>query len=341
MNYIYDQIQSDPELIVKVCSEEQIAYLEESRAFVSNLEAAARALKQYCGIRDKQVSINDLRRIAQRLNVKLKVLPESDLPPTIDAMLQIVRNKDGELRAYIIVKKNIPLQSAKFRIGHEIGHLVLGHLPIIINDARKSFRSFREYIRNEFEANHIAGALLMGPNQYRKDLEDSNYDLQRLAGEYDVSYETAAHRAAIVADGIHFIKIDEKGKIVKRLFRSTRKVKWGAINRLCQLSGARCALASNEEPYMQISHVIDKAGVILEKLFCMSRVVEKPAEAGCRSDGDGKKRFVVSVGCTLDNAVRFGEYLAKKDSIRTQRMSSMNCDGNCEISQALNLHNCP
>lgn len=336
----YDHIRSDSELIVKVCSEEQIAFLEESRTFISILEATARALKQCCGIKHKKITIEDLSNIAQHLNAKLKVLPESDLPSVIDALLAIVKNKNGEMRAFIIVKEGISLRSAKFRIGHEIGHLVLGHLPLTINDARKSFRSFRQYIRNEFEANHIAGALLMGPNQYRRDLETTGYALDQLAEEYDVSYETAAHRAAIVADFIHFVKIDEHGKIVKRLFRSTKKVKWSAINRLCRLSGARKALESKDDPYMQVSYVVDKDGKELEKLFCLSRKVDKPAEAICQGEGNGVKKFVISVGCAYGNALRFNAFKEAKQAIKETKMSSMNCDGNCEISRALNLHNC-
>ena len=48
-------------------------------------------------------------------------------------------------------REKIKKTSARFRICHELAHYILGHKPIDINKALKSFGGYRNYLKNEYE----------------------------------------------------------------------------------------------------------------------------------------------------------------------------------------------
>ena len=192
------------EIIKNICSEGQIAELEKSKVYNPRLEASARALKDYCGVDEPNsgylVSIMAIRKLAKVLNVDLRYNFKR-FPPSTHAL---AINTNGE--KYIVVDVNLDEQTKRFKICHELAHFILDHRQLALNDAYDSktpFKNFRKYLKYEYEANYLAAAILMDERKLKKIIYDNNKSghkfghrdsILRIAEEFDVSYETAAHR---------------------------------------------------------------------------------------------------------------------------------------------------
>lgn len=332
----YDAINADQQLIENVCTEEQIAHIERSKAFIPNLEAIARALKEECKINKKDIiSLGDLQKIADKINARIVVAAAEHFPTTVDALLVVKRieKSDKHMCPFIIIKEGIKERSARFRIGHEIGHLVLGHRPLTINEARLTFNGFRKYIRNEYEANHIAGAILIGARRLERAINLKDIVIDDLCTRFDVTYETMAHRIALVSDHIHFIKLSETGKVIKRLAKHTHDVRWSSMRYLCKESCATRLLRSTDghDECNQVSILYDEANQIVATLYCTSRKFSRRIPCG------NEQQYVISLGCRCtktdkdDHGNYFAYYSTNKETLHAQAKDVMavNCDSDC------------
>jgi predicted transcriptional regulator len=304
-------------IIEQICLEEQTGYAQESRAFNPILEATAQSLKDCCGITGPVVSLEDTKKLAKLFNVEVGDVPDEEFPNLGNALL--IRDIcQGKLRTVIFIKESAKLPSVKFSICHEIAHLIRGHYPRMYHLAVKSFRSFRKYLRNEFEANHIAGAVLLDRHAFMKDLQETKYDLMALAAKYEVTYETAAHRAAVLSEDmdIHFLKCDSTGKVVKQMTRSTQEAYWRGMRTICAHSAARQALKKAPGDIVtQFSELVDENRNIVDRLYCFANKVVK----------DNGETYSISIGCKegfQDNFL----YLSQPDTpIERRQISRFHC----------------
>lgn len=188
-----------------------------------------------------------------------------------------------------------------FKAAHEIGHLSLDHDAVLSGDSTWSISDYRRYLDDEYEANYFAAALLLDEFSFRKDfmLKSKPSNLIAQCKNYGVSYETATHRYCTLAEkdgyNIHFMKVDEDGKILKRFSRSSKSIKWAGRKKLCQFAAARQVFSKKGSGivYRQFTRLLDDYGKTVEILFCQSILKEEPEEG---------KKVSVSMGCLAKDA---------------------------------------
>jgi len=290
---------TDIHLIQRICDEEQLAYLENQLLYKPRIEATARTLREIYGLGEtKTVSLKKLEKIANAF--KFRVHPTDDLPDEKRGMLiRIVAGDRKSAKQGIFIRKSLKLNQARFVLCHEIGHHILEHTPITINEAleRKNFNFYRTYLRNELEANYFAGALLIDEKLFRRDIESCENSLEELAVEYGVTYETVVHRYFEVANEtrMHFMKVNQSREIIKRYSRSNKYIPWLKIKNICAYSSAAKALL------LEVGGVVNQESILVgfnEKenheceignMQCCSKLVEK-------TDSNEKSKHSITVG---------------------------------------------
>jgi Zn-dependent peptidase ImmA (M78 family) len=302
-------------LVRKVCEEEQIASIEKSSAYDPKLEAATTAIRTYCKIADdkKKIVLKDLLKIADVLKVKIGVIENNLLPKGVRALLVSYCN-NSEVKCQILISKALSLKEALFNIGHELGHLLTENTPIFINDALSSFDLYREYIKNEYEAKYIAGALLINQFELKKYLNNnSSYDINKLAEDYNVSYETIMHRFVELTDlNVHMIKVASNGKIIKRFCRTDKNINWSNIISVCGLWAARYVIKKNIDNIIsQFSIIVDDQYRDIGRYFCFAKLIRK-------LDGSN---YSITLGCPAKEANKFTCYLRNAPEIRVSKLS--------------------
>ncbi len=74
----------------------------------------------------------------------------------------------------------------------------------------------------------------MDETSFSVEIEASDYDIEKMAKKYEVSYETIAQRFVTLTHEVsHFIKVDSTGKIIKRFANVGSKINWDHIHKLC------------------------------------------------------------------------------------------------------------
>lgn len=142
----------------------------------------------------------------------------NEIPSKLGGRLIIERFNNNELEAMIRkVEDNFEIQISpdkpshrqRFSIAHEIGHLFL-HMGFLINpklweevgDYRDSVFYRLGHNVEEKEANEFAGALLMPEEKFKKitreNLQNSYYNVQKIAEYFDVSEEAVRVRGSML-----------------------------------------------------------------------------------------------------------------------------------------------
>ncbi|MEM9060482.1 MAG: short-chain fatty acyl-CoA regulator family protein [Pseudomonadota bacterium] len=150
-------------------------------------------------------------------------------------------------------------------------------------------------------ANYFAAAYLMPYEPFHAAAERTNYDIDRLAAAFMVSFEQVGHRlTTLQRDGLHgvpffFLRVDKAGNVTKR-FNAT------SFN-LAEYGGA-C-------PVWNIHTAFRTPGVIVpqfvelpggERFFTISRTTERPVFSRDTQD----RRLAIAMGCELRHADRIG-----------------------------------
>ena len=291
-------------LIKKVCTEEFVAENEEKGLYNKPIETTARTLKDYLCINPKEsderaVSIDELIKIADFLDIKQYVADEDEIPKGVFGIFYQLISKSGDIAKIIIIRKNLKAATAKFRFAHELGHFILGHSPQPYHEAIENFEDFRQYLRNEYYANYFAASLLMDKEQFKTAMDTVPYDIENLSELFKVSYEQAAHRFVTLSDDpLHFLKVDSNGKISKRFSNLEKPSNWPQLNVMCKQWGAMKAFdVEPESTHYQVSEIADSGPDEYSKFICSSRVIEK--ENGCK--------FSVTLGAPLTEDQKFVE----------------------------------
>ena len=150
-------------------------------------------------------------------------------------------------------------------------------------------------------ANYFAAAVLMPYAPFFALAEDTNYDIDRLAAAFGVSFEQVCHRLTTLqregARGVpfFFLRIDKAGNVTKR-FNST------SFN-LAEYGGS-C-------PVWNIHTAFSTPGVVLpqfvelpdgDRFFTVSRTTDRPVF----SKETQNHRLALALGCELQHAHRIG-----------------------------------
>ena len=218
----------------------------------------------------------------------------------VEEMSQALRIYD-EADAVVHLSEALDHQNRVFQLAHV---LCLVELPQVLESltANSGIRSETGLARCHVElANYFAAAFLMPYEPFHAAAERTNYDVDRLAAAFGVSFEQVCHRLTTLqregARGVpfFFLRVDKAGNVTKR-FNATSF-------HLAEYGGA-C-------PVWNIHTSFRTPGVIVpqfvelpdgQRFFTISRTTDRPVFSRESQD----RRLALSLGCELKHAHRLG-----------------------------------
>lgn len=248
----------------------------------------------------------------------------------IDVVLNSIEEMPDSLRLFDRQARSVALSAALdhsnrvFQLAHV---LALLDAPEILDELSLASGiedpATRARCRVEL-ANYFAAALLMPYAPFLDRAEASGYDIVRLAAEFDVTFEQAAHRLTTLqrdgARGVGFflLRIDRAGNVTKRVNATAFALaeKGGA----CPVWNIHNAFAAPDAILPQLVELPDGA-----QYFTISRTTERPLAGRSAPDN----RLVIALGCERGEAQRLG--YAKAMNLERSPVSKI----------GINCHLCP
>lgn len=242
----------------------------------------------------------------------------------VEEMSQALRIYD-EADCVVHLSEALDHQNRVFQLAHV---LCLVELPKVLErlTAGSAIKSETGVARCHAElANYFAAAFLMPYEPFHAAAECTNYDVDRLAAAFGVSFEQVCHRLTTLqregARGVpfFFLRVDKAGNVTKR-FNATSF-------HIAEYGGA-C-------PVWNIHTSFRTPGVIVpqfvelpdgERFFTISRTTERPVFSRDTQD----RRLALSLGCELKHAHRIA-YAAPFNTQDAQLFSPI----------GINCHLCP
>jgi XRE family transcriptional regulator, fatty acid utilization regulator len=148
-------------------------------------------------------------------------------------------------------------------------------------------------------ANYFAAAVILPYERFRTAAEEFRYDIERLAGQFEVSFETVCHRLSTLqrprarAVPFSFVRVDRAGNVSKRL--SATPFHFSRTGGTCPLWNVYEAFASPGKVLTQIASMPDGR----QYLWVARTVTRSPGRYGAPS-----KSFAVGLGCETRHANR-------------------------------------
>ncbi|SMX33147.1 helix-turn-helix domain-containing protein [Octadecabacter ascidiaceicola] len=160
-------------------------------------------------------------------------------------------------------------------------------------------------------ANYFAGAALMPYEAFLTAAQNTRHDLERLADQFGVSLEQAAHRLSTLqrpgAKGIpfFFVRVDPAGTITKR--HSATTLQFARFGGACPLWNVHSAFETPGRWLRQLAQTPD--GV---RYFCLARDVSKPGGAW----GVPTRRYAIGLGCEVKHASKlvYADHMMAEDT---------------------------
>lgn len=149
-------------------------------------------------------------------------------------------------------------------------------------------------------ANYAAGALMMPYTAFRAAARAVRHDIDRLARQFDVSFEQACHRLSTLqrpgSRGIPFFfcRVDMAGNITKR--HSATRLQFARFGGACPLWIVHEAVAIPDRIVTQLGETPD--GV---RYVSMAKGLVKPSGSFARAP----RRYAVVLGCESEHAANF------------------------------------
>ncbi|MDG4762557.1 short-chain fatty acyl-CoA regulator family protein [Solwaraspora sp. WMMD406] len=147
--------------------------------------------------------------------------------------------------------------------------------------------------------NYYAGALLMPYTDFHRQAEQLRYDVDLLAGQYGVSFETVCHRLSTLQRTTRrgvpfaFLRVDRAGNISKR--QSATDFHFSRFGGTCPLWIIYEAFAAPGRLLTQVAEMPDG-----KRYFWIARTVTH----GGRGHHSPRSTFAVALGCELRHAHR-------------------------------------
>lgn len=174
-------------------------------------------------------------------------------------------------------------------------------------------------------ANYVAGAFILPYQNFLMAAEDAQYDLDVLARQFDVGFETVCHRLSTLqraeAPGIpfFFVRVDRAGNISKRQ---------SATHFHFSKTGGTCPLWVVYEAFQRPGEVVPQLASMPDgrMYFWIARTVTTPG----KSWGAPRKTFSIGLGCDVRHASRLiyakGLNLAHTEAATPIGMGCKVCD---------------
>jgi predicted transcriptional regulator/DNA-binding XRE family transcriptional regulator len=281
-----DLLASAPETIIHDFFRDHANYFAELEELAEKLRAA-----EPCEADDVYAVLK--ARLREVHHIEVHTAP-------VEEMGQALRIHD-EAESVVHLSEALDHQNRVFQLAHV---LCLVELPGVLESltANSAIRSETGVARCHVElANYFAAAFLMPYEPFHAEAERTNYDVDRLAAAFGVSFEQVCHRLTTLqregARGVpfFFLRVDKAGNVTKRFNATTFN--------LAEYGGA-C-------PVWNIHTSFRTPGVIIpqfvelpdgERFFTISRTTERPVFSRETQD----RRLALSLGCELKHAKRLG-----------------------------------
>ncbi len=148
-------------------------------------------------------------------------------------------------------------------------------------------------------ANYAAGALLLPYTEFLQAAEQLRYDIDRLAQQFGVGFETVCHRLSTLqrpgAPGVpfFFIRVDRAGNISKRQ---------SATHFHFSRTGGTCPLWNVYEAFAQPGRVLPQLASMPDGRTYLW--IARTISHGERGYGSPRKTFSIGLGCDIQHAAR-------------------------------------
>lgn len=148
-------------------------------------------------------------------------------------------------------------------------------------------------------ANYVAGALLLPYTPFLQAAERLRYDIDRLAQQFGVGFETVCHRLSTLqrpgAPGVPFflIRVDRAGNISKRQ---------SATHFHFSRTGGTCPLWNVYEAFAQPGRVLPQLASMPDGRTYLW--IARTVSHGERGYGSPRKTFSIGLGCDIQHAAR-------------------------------------
>jgi XRE family transcriptional regulator, fatty acid utilization regulator len=288
-------------------------FFRDNSNYFQDLEAAAQTLRSMEACESDDIYATLKARLLNAHGIRIK-------RRTIEEMTQALRVYDKENRV-IYLSEALDHSNVIFQIAHVLCLVELQDLlGKLTADTKVSAGTSLARCHVEL-ANYFAAAFLMPYEPFLREAEAMNYDIDRLAARFGVSFEQACHRLTTLqrpgAQGVpfFFLRVDKAGNVTKR-FNSTSFY-------LAEYGGA-C-------PVWKVHMAFRMAGIIIpqfvempdgERFFTISRTVDRPTVNFETQD----HRLAVSLGCELKYARKLGYAAAyNADDERIFSRIGINC----------------
>lgn len=233
------------------------------------------------------------RRLVKKHGVEVRLAP-------IDDMHDGLRFYD-ETSATVSLSEALDHRNRTFQLAHVIG---LIELPKVFSKLTAGLKIHSEagIARCHVElANYFAAAVLMPYEPFHQAAERTNYDVDRLAASFAVSFEQVCQRLTTLqregARGVpfFFLRVDKAGNVTKR-FNST-SFKLAENGGACPVWNMHTAFRTPGTIVPQFVELPDG-----ERFFTISRTTDRPVFSRSTQDF----RLALALGCDIQHVGRIG-----------------------------------
>lgn len=287
-----DQSENSPVVFPAMPFEEVRDFFYDRRNHIPDLDRTAEKTFEQQGLRVGELDAQLAELLAREHDVRVVIDAQ---PGDIGARKRVF---DPQARVLRIARRLDAGQRA-FQMATQLAFL--GHADridaILAHDNTLSEQS-RPVARIGL-ANYFAGALLLPYERFRQAAEAERYDVDKLALEFQVGFETVCHRLSTLQRarrrGVPFIfvRIDRAGNISKR--QSATAFHFSRVGGSCPLWVAHEAFAQPDKVLTQVAQMPDG-----RTYLWIARTV-RSASAGYLAP---EKMFVVAMGCDIAYADR-------------------------------------
>ncbi len=196
--------------------DEVVDFLQAHRNYFPAIEEASAAARREFGLERRVLSDALVEALEHRLGVEVTVLP----PGRPSSVVRYYDHVAGRLA----LSAGLSEARRKFDLAHIVGLRRIDELGLdqAIAGSFKSRHPETPRLVKIHLANYFAGALLMPYEDVFREAQRTRYDVEGLAGLFEMSYEAVAHRFTNLADAkrrgvpMHFVRVDVGGNISKR-----------------------------------------------------------------------------------------------------------------------------
>ena len=257
----------------------------------AELETAAERLRAA-----EPSEVDDIYGTLKRRLRKIHAIEVRTAP--VEEMSQSLRFYD-EAHRVVHLSEALDHSNRVFQLAHVLCLVELPHLLADIT-AGSDIRSETGLARCHVElANYFAAAFLMPYDAFHAAAERANYDVDRLAAAFGVSFEQVCHRlTTLQREGkrgvpFFFLRVDRAGNVTKRVNATTFNIaEYGGS---CPVWNIHSCFRT---PGMVIPQFVELPDG--ERFFTISRTTERPAFSRETQD----HRLALSLGCELKHAHR-------------------------------------